>query len=368
MTKRNIVCIFLTAICFFSTISFVGSQQEKVRPLILDEQNTKIWNRETMQSWTYAEFVNLSEEERIFNAGEDFLFDIVLINTLGSSSIPIEYRINLYTSLDNPIWTYRDNTKKDNAWIIWNTSLEHNIREIRIKLEGKIPKPVWNVTEPHFEDMELLGIVQRELYIQINVTDGVQTIQELTRNLTLHATDENLKGYMEETKGVGLAQTNAKMNEAFEGSSSAVSKLSNLREKIIRLAEEGHPGWAYDLSQDLEAFDEAMGELEPVPPPSCPPCPPCPECPSPIIFVIIGLAIGVVSGLLIGRFMGGKKLVVPDLEDQIKKINNIRERIQEIREDESKRKIELLGPETELKDLSRRMDAIKSELDKVRVE
>jgi hypothetical protein len=323
-----------------------------------------------MQTWTYAEFTNLSEEQRIFNAGEDFTFDIVLINTLSASSIPPEYRINLFTSLDNPEWTYGDKPpEKDNAWIVWNTAAEHNIRQIRIKLEGKIPNPVWNVSEPHFEDTELLGIVQRELYIHINVTDGIQTIQELTRNLALYATNENLKSYVEETKNTGLNNTNTKLSEAFDSSSSAISALSDLRERIIDLAENGHPGWAYDLSRDLKSFDESMKELMPRPTPTCPPGMRCQKpCPSPIIFVVIGLAVGIMSGIFVGKFVGGKKMIVPDLEDQIKKVENIRRRIQEIREDDTKRKIELLGPETELKEVGRRMETIDAELEKIRAE
>lgn len=359
MMNKNL-CVILTAICFFSLFNFVGAPD--VRPLTLDEEKTRIWNKETMQSWTYDKFVGLSKEERIFNAGEDFLFDFFLTNTLSSTSIPPEYRINLFTSLDNPVWTYRDTTKRDNAWIIWNTAGEHNIREIEIKLEGKIPDPVWNVTEPHFEDMELLGIVQRELYIQINVTDGERTIQELTRDVTFYATDETLKQYVEETRNVGLSETNAKLSEALEGSSGAVSALSTLRERIIDLAEKGHPGWAYDLSQDLKSFDESIGDAEPIlktvivtKPPS-------------LVFIIIGLGIGAVTGVLVGRLIKGRKQVIPDLESQIKKVESIRQRIQDIREDESKRKIELIGPETELKELSRRMESIQSAFDKMKVE
>lgn len=363
MVKKEVLCLALAAICLFLIFSFVGAQPVEVRPLILDEQETKIWNMETMQSWTYAEFVSLSEEDRTFNAGEDFTFDIVLINTLGSSSIPPEYRINLYASLDNPVWTYRDTTKRDVGWIVWNTAVEHDIQKIEIKLNGEIPDPVWNVTEPHFEGMELQGLVQRELYIQINVTDGTQTIQELTKHLKLLATNEDLKNYVEETKNTGITNTSAKLNEAFDGSSNALSALSNLRERIIDLAEEGHPGWAYDLSQDLKSFDESMGRI------TVKECPvttvEVTKPPSPF-FIVIGLAIGIVGGVLAGRFTGGKKLGVPDLADQIKKVEDVRKRIQEIREDDTKRKIELIGPETELKEVSRRMESINSEFEKIR--
>jgi hypothetical protein len=73
-------------------------------------------------------------------------------------------------------------------------------------------------------------------------------------------------------------------------------------------------------------------------------------------------------GVFIGKVMGKTQGPYINLDDQIKKIDTIRKRIQEIREDESKRKIELIGPETELRDLGRRLESINADLNQSKSE
>jgi hypothetical protein len=360
--KWSIVLICVLVLTFFQSVS-----AQPVRPLIVNEEKSKIWNKTTQQTWIYNEFVQKSRIERTFNAGDEIYFEFILKNIRDSSSIPRNYRIDLATNLQNPTWTFLDQKREDTTWSIWNIPSEHDMKEIKITLEGKIPEPVSEVTECHFDYVEeLLGILEREIFVTINVTDGTQVIQELTTSeLQLYATSEDLKNYVEETKRVTVNKSSSLFNKHFENGEETCAALSDLRGKIIALAEQGHPGWAYDISQSLKSFDESTETLVPtLPPIDCERCKEeecCPPCPT-ILYIIIGLVIGAVVGVFIGKVMGKTQGPYINLDDQIKKIDTIRKRIQEIREDESKRKIELIGPETELRDLGRRLESINADL------
>jgi hypothetical protein len=338
--------------------------------LILEKDASRVWNKTTQQVWTYTEFVKLPMEDRTFFAGDAFHFEFIIKNTGSAASIPPGYRIDLHTNLDNPIWTYRDKTKDDPEWTIWTTAEEHGMAKIEIELDGIIPEPVSEVKEPHFKDIEdLLGIVQRELFVRIYVRDGESTPQELTNDLGLYATKENLKNFMEQIRNLTLGNTLETIDKTFENSENTLTHLSELKSTIVELAEQGHPGWAYDLSQILALLDESIKTL--VPATNCN-CDTCKEqcdfsCPA-LFFVIIGLVIGVIAGVFIGKFIKTGEQPLPNFDDQIKKLENVRKRIQQVREDESKRKIELIGPETELKDVIRRMKAIDSDIGKIRTE
>jgi len=360
----GLFCVLLLAL-FHSA----GAQQ--VRPLILIEEKTNIWNKTTQHTWTYAEFLSASSEERTFNTGNEFRFEFLLKNTNDSSSIPRNFRVDLATNLNNPTWTFLDTSKKDTTWTIWDKPSEHDMKELKIILEGYVPDPVSEVTEPYFQYVEeLLGIQEREIFVTINVTDGTRVIQELTNDFQLNATNTDLTSYVQDTKEVTIDRSSALFNEHFENGEETCAALSDLRAKIIELAEQGHPGWAYDISKCLQSFDESTETLVPtVPPIDCERCEEecCAPCPS-ILYIIIGLIVGVVPGIFVGKIMGKTHGPYINLDDQIKKINTIRKRIQEIREDESKRKIELIGPETELRDLGRRLESINSDLNQEGIE
>lgn len=365
--KWSIVLICVLVLTLFQSVS-----AQPVRPLILEEKKSKIWNKTTQQNWIYLEFIQESRTERTFNAGDEIRFEFILRNTKDSNSIPRNYRIDLACNLQNPTWTFLDQQREDTIWSIWNIPSEHDMKEIKIALEGKIPEPVSEVKECHFDYVEeLLGILEREIFVNINVTDGTQVIQELTKDLKLFATSEDLKKYIIETNQVTVNKSRAHFNKHFENGEVTCEALSDLREKIIALAEQGHPGWAYDISQSLKSFDESTETLVPtLPPIDCERCKEegcCPSCPV-ILYIIIGLVIGAIIGVFIGKVMGKTQGPYINLDDQIKKIDTVRKRIQEIREDESKRKIELIGPETELRDLGRRLESINADLNQSKSE
>jgi hypothetical protein len=350
--KKAYICF---CILFFSLFCTVQSQQ--VLPLEIDKNKSQVWNKTTGETWKYSEFIALSKEERTFPEGHKFHFEFVIKNSYDSSSIPPDYRIDLTTNLSDPTWTYLGDEIEDPKATIWDTTEEHNSTEFTIELDAKIPQPVSEVTEPHFEDIKKLqGLVRRELFIRIDVRDTDETIQELTNDMKLYSTRKDLEQYMEQVKKLTLVRTEKKFNEEFENSENTIKELSTLRETIVLLAEQGHPGWAYDLSQNLMSFDESMGHLKHE----------SNGCPW-LFLVIIGLMIGAVSGVFLGaKFMRSTQPSLPNLEEQIAKIESVRGRIQEIREKDDKRKIELIGPESELKDISRRMKTIQTEINNIK--
>lgn len=340
---------------------------QPVRPLTLDCENSKIRNKTTEQVWTCAEFVLLADEERTYLAGHELRFEFVLVNTHSSASIPSDYRIDLSTNLDNPQWAYLDNRESDPEWEVWNTDAEHNLGTIRIELDGIVPQPVSEVTEPYFKGIEgLLGICKRDLFVRVDVRDKTRTIQELTNDIRPRGTNEDLENNVRIVKETLLTDATDKIRETFKNPDATIQALVDLKEDTVELAEQGHPGWAYVISQDLRQFDVSMGTLMfKEPDIDCNECADtCCSCPW-ILFIAVGIGLGVLVGIFLGKVMTGKKVALPGLEDQIEKIEGVRKRIQEIREDDSKRKIELIGPESELKDIARRMESINSDLHKL---
>lgn len=341
-------------IFFLSFSYFVQCQQ--VLPLEIDKDKSQVWNKSTGKTWNYSEFIDLIREKRTFPEGDKFHFEFVIKNSHESSSIPPDYRIDLDTNLSDPTWTYLGNEIEDPKATIWDVAEEHNMREFIIELDAKIPQPVSEVTEPHFEDIKKLqGLVRRELFIRLDVRDTKGTIQELANDMKLYSTRNDLEQYMEQVKTVSLIRTEEKLKKEFENSDDTIQALSTLKGTIVLLAEQGHPGWAYDLSQNLMSLDASIEQLKHT----------GNGCPW-LFLIVIGLMGGAACGAFVGgKFMGSSSPSLPDLEEQINKIESVRERIQKIRENDDKRKIELIGPESELKDISRRMKTVQNEISNI---
>lgn len=257
MKKVFLILIGGLVLC---SVAQISSQQ--VRPLSLDEDQSTITNATTGVSWSCREFLSLIQSEPVaFNAGNILRFEFVFKNVQPGASIPYNYRLHLLTDLSSPCWVYETpslSTKHcDNTWDVWNKFDDHRLSSFKIILEGTVPPPLnEKIYEPGFgEEFELTGIARKSVQVAIFLFDGKESIQGFTEGLVFHSTTEALEDMTDEMEHY-LQQSeefDSILNSGFENSSISFEKL---REDIRKLSQDGRPGWANKLAEDLYAVHQ----------------------------------------------------------------------------------------------------------------
>lgn len=255
---------------FILCLSVTGvSSQEKVKPLTLDEDQSTVKNLTTGDTWSYRDFISLIHSETVvFNAGNYLRFEFIFSNE-PRTNIPSSYRLHLLTDLSNPCWMYETSSKSskqcDNTWDVWNTFDDHRLYSFKIILTGTVPPPMKEkIYEPGFgEEFELSGIVRRPIRITLVLFDGKDSVQDFTGDLVFHSTTQTLETMMDEMENF-LQQSrdlDSILNSGFENSSIS---FDILREDIRKLGEEGRPGWAKVLAEDIYTVYESNTDIVPV--------------------------------------------------------------------------------------------------------
>jgi len=251
MSKKQLV--FLSLVVLSCTLLFlsigigIASAQQDV--LKLDEDTSYVLNLETGSKQTYVDFLDSKQFE-----GDRLEFNIYV----GKTGNPIldDYVLVLRTDLDNPEWKFGDDIYHSASVFVWKGAEAHEALVPKIVLSGDVPKPIrTNIKEPGFEAYDLWGIGEKDVYVELTVgttTDGTTLdtiIQKLEPSMTFFSTTEDIQDAQSEMEQ-NLEEARGKIGG------------TDLEEDIRRLSEEGHPGWASQLS---EHYNELSVAAEPPP-------------------------------------------------------------------------------------------------------
>jgi hypothetical protein len=239
MNERRLVLLAVLSCTLFVVATGLAAAQQDV--LKLDEGTSYVLNLETGSKQTYVGFLSSKQFE-----GDRLEFNIYVSKT--GNPILDDYVLELRTNLDNPEWKFGDEIYHAANVLVWKGGEAHEALVPTIVLSGEVPKPIrTNIKEPGFEAYDLWGIGEKGVYVELTVgttKDGATLatiIQKLEPSMAFSSTTEKIQDAQSEI-AQNLDEARGKLGE------------TDLEEDIRRLAEEGHPGWASQLSAHYKAL------------------------------------------------------------------------------------------------------------------
>jgi hypothetical protein len=267
MSKKGLAVIALAVLSctllFLAVGIGIASAQQDV--LKLDEDTSYVLNLETGSKQTYVGFLDSKQYE-----GDRLEFNIYV----GKTGNPIldDYVLELRTNLDNPEWKVGDDIYHAATVLVWKGAEAHAALVPKIVLSGDVPKPIrTNIKEPGFETYDIRGIGEIGVYVELTVgttSDGSTLstiIQKLEPSMTFLSTTEDIQDAQSEMEQ-NLAEARGKIGG------------TDLEEDIRSLSEEGHPGWASQLSAHYNELSVAA------------------EPPPITLYVILSVLVGLIVG------------------------------------------------------------------------
>jgi len=242
----------LVVLSFGFLFLFVGIGTAAVQDVLrLDEDKSYVLNLETGSKLSYADFLR-PENSKQFE-GDRLEFNIYVSKT--GNPILDDYVLELRTNMDDPEWKFGDYISHKASDIVWKGKEEHELMVPKVILSGEVPKPIKKVKEPGFEAYDIYGIGEGEVYVELTVgttKDGATLetiIQPLEPTIKFFSTNEEIQD-AEDKIDNNLEEARGKIGP------------TGLEEEIRKLYEEGHPGWASELS---EHYKELSVAAEPPP-------------------------------------------------------------------------------------------------------
>ncbi len=235
----SLAVLALTLLVLSVGIGFAAVQDV----LRLDEENSYVLNLETGSKLRYVEFLDSKQFE-----GDRLEFHIYVSKT--GNPILDDYVLELRTNMENPEWKFGDNFSHSANWIVWKGKEEHERMVPTVILSGDVPKPIRKVKEPGFEAYDIYGIGEGEVYVELTVgtsKDG-RTLERIIQKL-----EPSMK-FFSTNKEIQDAKT--EMDKNLEEARGKIGG-TDLEEDIRKLYEEGHPGWASELSEHYKKLSVA---------------------------------------------------------------------------------------------------------------
>jgi len=287
---KHLFFISLVVLSFALLFLFVGlaSAQDVLR---LDEDESYVLNLETGSKQTYEVFLNSDQFE-----GTRLEFNIY-VSKIEKVHILDDYVLKLETNMENPEWKFGDDIYHSAEVIVWKGKEEHERMVPKVILSGEVPKPIKTVEEPGFVAYkEIDGIGKREVYLKL-------TVGTMRDEATLETIIQNLKPTMEfYSTNEGIQQAKSEMDDNLEEARGKIGP-TGLEEEIRKLYEEGHPGWASELSGHYKELSVAAE--------------PPPLTLYVILSVMLGLMLGSVFVYVYGSRGGGKGVDVSQISAEL---------------------------------------------------
>ncbi len=265
MSMKRVVCISLVAVLALSFL-FVSIGAAEVQDVLrLDEDNSYILNLNAgMNKTYYAIFLNSDQYE-----GDRLEFHIY-VNKIEKAPILDDYVFKLETNMENPEWKFGDDFRRSAEWIVWKGKEEHELPLPPIVLTGEVPKPIKKVKEPGFA-YDIDGIGKREVYVKL-------TVGTMKDEATLERIIQKLEpSMMFFSTSKGIQDANSEIETNLEEARGKIGE-TDLEDDILRLSEEGHPGWASLISEHYKALSVAA------------------EPPPLTLYVLLSLLLGLIVG------------------------------------------------------------------------
>jgi len=287
---KHLFFISLVVLSFALLFLFVGlaSAQDVLR---LDEDESYVLNLETGSKQTYEVFLNSDQFE-----GTRLEFNIY-VSKIEKVHILDDYVLKLETNMENPEWKFGDDIYHSAEVIVWKGKEEHERMVPKVILSGEVPKPIKTVEEPGFVAYkEIDGIGKREVYLKL-------TVGTMRDEATLETIIQNLKPTMEfYSTNEGIQQAKSEMDDNLEEARGKIGP-TGLEEEIRKLYEEGHPGWASELSGHYKELSVAAE--------------PPPLTLYVILSVMLGLMLGSVFVYVYASRGGGKGVDVSQISAEL---------------------------------------------------
>lgn len=219
----------------------------------------------------------------------------IYVNKVEKTPILDEYVLKLETNLENPQWKFGDELRNSAEWIVWKGKEEHESAIPKVILSGEVPKPIKKVKEPGFP-YDLDGIGKRDAYVKLTVgttSDGATLeaiIQKLEPSMEFFSTSEEIQS------------AKSTIDENLEEARANIGEETDLERDIRDLYEEGHPGWASQLSEHYKA--PVVAERQPL-------------GLYIVLALILGLLLGSVCAYLYVSRGGGKGVDVSQISEDL---------------------------------------------------
>jgi hypothetical protein len=259
MSMKRLFYILLVFLSLALLFSGIASAQDVLR---LDEEKSYVLNLETGSKTSYTTFLESEQLE-----GNRLEFWIYVSRT--ENPVLPDYVLELRTDMDNPEWKFGDVFSHSANWIVWEEEEHEFPIPSPIILSADVPKPIRPVKEPGFESYDLKGISKEVVEVRLTVgrmrDENITYIQELTPSMKFFSTSEEIQ------------DAKSKIDKNLEEARGKIGG-TDLEEAIRELYEEGHPGWASELSEHYKELSVAA------------------EPPPVILYVLLSVIVGLILG------------------------------------------------------------------------
>lgn len=190
--------------------------------------------------------------------------------------IPEEYVLELSTDMDNAKWQYelREPVKASKTYV-WETPYEHDKSYFDLQLTAVVPKTIDKVKEPGFkkpeveEDYVLDGIKEKTCCVKLSVYKsydpavGPGDFDSTIAEIEYQATNERINQFVTEIdENIATDELREELDKNFgQGVDEVFSSAQSMASEIRALSEQGHPGWALELSREFNDVVEGILEL-----------------------------------------------------------------------------------------------------------
>jgi len=333
---KRIFVVFM--LCLF-TVMPLFAQEKSIHPLEIDIYRSYAVDVTVGQRYEWSQ---LEEGNIKLETGHqiEFFFTINRRPVL----IPEEYVLELSTDMDNAKWQYemREPVKASKTYV-WETPYEHEKAYFEVQLTAFVPKTIDKVKEPGFqrpeveEDYVLDGIKVKTCSVKLAVyksygPDGPGDFDSTVAEITYQATNQRINQFVTEINQ-NLATDDLedwdeksernKFKEYKKEADKALSSIEDMANEIRNLSEEGHPGWALNLSRK---FKDVVRNLQKLPG----------EKGGTPFYIFLLLAIfccggGLLAGTFLYRLKGSRKPSVEYLDITLKGLEKTARNIEDYR-------------------------------------
>ena len=274
--KNKVFAFWIVFSLLFAVLSMnvLAQKEESLKPLVLNEysQDSFLIDKETGQKWELKEF---KEKKPKLISGHKIEVSLYFERVKDASVIPSTYCLGITSNLISMSVNFADvEVKQGDNVTIWDKEEYHRWEHFTITIEGYVPDPKVTLKgysgEPHFENIEVEGIGNKEVYISIVVYKNIEKTERDSEfdMITFYATNTTLENLKKDTEDnlVSISNNVNVLKSIFPYQNNVTigieNKFQKVTQDIANLSSNGHPGWAFTISTDLKDATESLSGLK----------------------------------------------------------------------------------------------------------
>lgn len=223
------------------------------------------------------------------------------------------YVLKMETDLTNPQWQFMIDEKivdfsDKGEWETWKSQY-HGVNYFEIIITGYVPQPSVEIEEPKFEKKGYTGkgpgLIKRKIARFKVIDEKIITQQEFVE-YSVTPTNDDVKRYLNEI--------NTNLNTSLSLPEEYSELLRDMRQNILKLSNEGHIGWALEMSKSFEGMVNKLNTIIIIPRKES----------NTVLIAVITALIAVCIGFIAGRKIGqGRDM--PDIGVIKKECDNLKQ-------------------------------------------